>query len=480
MWIVSILSKLLKFLKRDYLTKPHKVFLCTSLLFGILIVFLTPPFQGPDETVHFFRSVQISNFDMSVNKKGNVAGGNVDTAYAKLVKLTHDDPGIAFQPDKTMPLSALEKGNDLDLSHKSIFVDFGSTATNPPIAYLPSAVFIKIGTLIGFGPLSIFYLARIGGLLAWAIITYYAIKIIPGQKWALVIANFIPMLLFQAGMVTADSLTFALLSLFVAEIIHLRVKEDPVSRNDWIRLIIIIAIMSISKRLMFFFSPLIFLVRPYKKVAITRFVQALVTVLSIPFSMGWAQLMRSELGSKILVGGDANPTAQINFLKGSPIAVARVTFNTYFSTTSDWIIHSIFGVFGSMDTPLPIWIVIISSFITLIAITRQDPIIKNTIEQKENIKLKRWEKLLVFSICASYFMAVNLALYVYYTPPKFATYYGVQGRYFLPILITLILFFVGTKYEGKNSIMTQRRLVLVSELILIASLSTLFLRYYVI
>jgi hypothetical protein len=58
----------LALLSRAAAWKPERVFLFLSVFCGILMVFLTPPFQVPDEIAHFSRSYELSqgNFDVKI------------------------------------------------------------------------------------------------------------------------------------------------------------------------------------------------------------------------------------------------------------------------------------------------------------------------------------------------------------------------------------------------------------------------------
>ena len=40
---------------------PPAVFLRIALAFGVILALLTPPFQSPDEHLHFYRALQIAD-----------------------------------------------------------------------------------------------------------------------------------------------------------------------------------------------------------------------------------------------------------------------------------------------------------------------------------------------------------------------------------------------------------------------------------
>ena len=54
--------------------KIEKLYIYIFLIFGLLFVFLIPPFQAPDEDSHFKRSYSISNLDIYPVNKNKTAG----------------------------------------------------------------------------------------------------------------------------------------------------------------------------------------------------------------------------------------------------------------------------------------------------------------------------------------------------------------------------------------------------------------------
>ena len=75
---------------------PIKIFLVLALLFGTLFVLITPPFQGPDEPVHFYRATQIANVNFIPDVQNGVVGGDTDNGYIRLVRESFDDTKLFF------------------------------------------------------------------------------------------------------------------------------------------------------------------------------------------------------------------------------------------------------------------------------------------------------------------------------------------------------------------------------------------------
>jgi uncharacterized membrane protein len=82
-------------------------------------------------------------------------------------------------------------------------------ALYPPIPYIASASVMFIGKLLNFSPLDLIYPARLVNLFLYTLIVYMAIKLIPVHKWVLLLLALMPMTLYEAATLSADSFTIA-------------------------------------------------------------------------------------------------------------------------------------------------------------------------------------------------------------------------------------------------------------------------------
>ena len=53
---------------------PERIFIFVGLLFGLLFLIVTPPFQAPDEPAHFFRAYEISDLGIIAERQGDSVG----------------------------------------------------------------------------------------------------------------------------------------------------------------------------------------------------------------------------------------------------------------------------------------------------------------------------------------------------------------------------------------------------------------------
>src|SRR5262249_28259322 len=104
------------------------------------------------------------------------------------------------------------------------FVDFSAAAVYPPVAYVPSAIGIRIGRLFGASAFVLVLLARLAELAAFVALVGLAVRRLPSRAWVLTVVAVMPVALFQASTVSADAVTSALALLVVADALALTAK----------------------------------------------------------------------------------------------------------------------------------------------------------------------------------------------------------------------------------------------------------------
>src|SRR5277367_3352234 len=111
------------------------------LVFGaILVTFLavwTPPFQSPDELVHFKRSYQMT--------EGEFLGGNGGTFDAGIDDLYAHYAELPFHSQARVNPADEQAAADVRWTGHRVRRSFSNPSTYPPIGYLPQAAGIVIG-----------------------------------------------------------------------------------------------------------------------------------------------------------------------------------------------------------------------------------------------------------------------------------------------------------------------------------------------
>lgn len=409
--------------------KPYFLFLLIAIPFGIIFVFFTPPFQAPDEDVHFYRSYQLSEFQIISQKSNNVKpkiGAMLPSSLQRTVK--NFDSGLPFHPPWKVKLNILQDvfSYPLNQDDKS-FTILATAHVYSPVPYIASSAGILIGRLFELAPMKLLYLGRIFNLFAWTIIMYYAIKIIPIGKYLMMSLALMPMSLFIASTISADVITNSISYLVISFFLKLSYPEDRLSYFDVLKAAMLIALLSLTKQ-GYNLLCLLFLLIPLGKVSsrlryFSLFVLIIMSALIPPFL--WYQSI------KHLLPAPKMPAA----LLGSTDILGIIS---YYSLTiiKDIMIHGTFyiqsfiGNLGHLDVPLPYYIVI-GYFVLLI-------VLGITFSSNEkNISL-RSRALMIAVFVISYFIIVMIFSGFYGDPVAYVVI-GIQGRYFIPIALLLLM-----------------------------------------
>jgi uncharacterized membrane protein len=449
---------------------PLRFFLITAAIAGLLLVFLTPPFQAPDEPVHFMRAYQISEHNFRVDKVGKTVGGYLPTSVGKTISVTSERPQINFYPnekyDEQKTFQALHFRTNPD---KRTFYDFSSTAYYSPVSYLPQATGVLISRSLGASPLTMMYAGRIANLAMWIVLMGLSIWLLPRKKWALAAVAMLPMALFQAASLSADVMTVGMIGLTLAYILKL-VKDNKLLRPKQLALLLVTLIaLVLSKQILFIFLPLVLLLPNRLLGSIAALKKILLMVTPLLIFGGWMLVTRdlSILGTAI---NNQDPPAQIHFIINNPHSFINVLWNTYFFNYGDTVQASLIGNFGWVDTPLSELFVTLGYLsLAFLMLARYDNF---------RVWLNGRQKLLIGAIALLYWLAVSTALYVYYSPVGFKIIVGLQGRYFLPVAILLIPLLYSNHIRVTKEL--YRRVAIVAPImLLVASFITIYVRYFI-
>jgi uncharacterized membrane protein len=235
---------------------------------------------------------------------------------------------------------------------------FSNTAIHPPLTYLPQSLGIFVARQFSTSVLTWLYVGRVFNFLAWAALTFFAIRMTPVAKWAFAALALTPMSLFMAASQSNDVLTNGLSYVLVAYV--LARAFSPEERLSW-RSVAVIAVLGMSVGLAkqaYFLLPLIFLLIPVRKFATRlRYVLALGMVMAVTLLpvLAWGVVVRSvysppEVGAGIQI----DPTEQFQRMISGKEDVRSLLIHT----GQRWQSYGeeFLGFLGRLDTRLPDWV----------------------------------------------------------------------------------------------------------------------------
>ncbi len=455
-------------------------FLIVAIVFGLLFTFITPPFQVPDEIVHFYRAYAITEGNILMEKRGETIGAVLPNSLPKIVSVAD---GLAFHPEVKQNLDVLKMAFQVPLNKKeATFISVQGSENYAPPPYLPQILGIGLGKLFNLNPLLTFYLARLFSLAAWICMTWWAIRLMPWGKWFLFVLAVMPMTLFEAMGVSADAMTMGLSFLLTAlvfrifqeagdmlERVHIRqpMLAMEVTKSQWFLLIGFAIVLPLCKNAyilllgLYALIPLRFwLHKPelqrhqemknaqglkkkgsHKHIKLARisanperkkmfwktsFGVLGCWLLAVIVLLTWSRAVATLSGETRIEGVDA--TYQLLWMLIHPVTaggiVARSMKNQFFLH-----LEEIVGVLGWLDTRLPAWIYTLIPGLLLLTALLDAP-------------THRWPaRLWLGLLFAGSSVAIFVSLYAIWSPVSYPAVLGVQGRYFIPFMPMLAGFF---------------------------------------
>ncbi len=467
--------------------RPEVVFWRLGLVFGLLFVFITPPFQSPDENWHFYRSYQVSEGTMGATKFDEAtAGGWLPRSLLSTVD--EISSGIKFQPKNKQSL-------DLVMAHLSAYhapleptdrtiIEFPQQALSSPVSYLPQAAGLAVGRLLRLSPLGLTYVARLSNLLVALLLTRWAIRICPLMPWGMVLLAMTPMGVFQRSTMSPDALLNAAAFLFIAVILRAAfAKGHQLFRGELWLIGGLAVVLGQCKPPYLLLTLLYFLIpavryggmKKYWLIFLGIFAANLLFLgLWTIFTKEW-QVPNPEAPNTIVAlrdGRDTSrlPAEQIEYLQENPLRLITIFANTIREYSFNWLVTYL-GKLGWLDTSLS-WNIRwgVLGMLFLVAFFEGDP-------QRQ---LSARQRLLMLTVFVMVSAALAVALYVIWCATRGEVIDGLQGRYFIPI--SPLLFMPLTLQRGWIDFQRWRIPLLISLFligVLSLTLKAVVFRYYI-
>ena len=283
-----------------YSKKPENIFCIFAFVFGMIFVFLVPPFQSIDESIHFTKCYSLSTLHLfpEESKDGKTIGLRLPDEL-RIMEYQFEG-NIGFIGKKYDYLQYLNVKN-LKLGGNEHIRNVGGTQTIIPLVYLPQAIGIFIVRLaenlffqFDASVLDLFYAGRIFNLIFYLVIGYLSIKTIPFYKHVIASVLLLPMSITLAASLHYDGCIIATTIYLICLLLKIYLQKDYyISKKDAI-IIVLLSVLIVSAKVVYslifllvFFIPkekfnLLFTGRKMKKL-ICIFVGAMAMMVSFLF-----------------------------------------------------------------------------------------------------------------------------------------------------------------------------------------------------
>jgi len=409
-----------------------EIFLLLLLLtVGIPMVLLIPPGAGYDEEDHLVRVWELSAFSF-IPGQLSAQQMKYPTMFRDLAYRQQPVAGIIDADfwQKYAGASLYERG----YIHRKI----NTKSVYSPVLLLPQAITMRyLGRQANLPALTVFYLCRFAGLLSYLILVWLAIRLIPFGKWILLVLAASPMALFQATTISTDAISNGIGFLFIAGC--LRVAEfKEIDWKECGNLVFLVFLLFLAKLNLLPLILLPFLLIPpsrFTKKGTYPFLLATTMILFIVEVAGWNMITSTHLDP--LLANEANPTAQLRYLLGHPLIFLQTVIKDLLTNGLVYFQGWINGYgYYYWTPPLIVSLFFLLSLGSAIWITSPS-------DQPSS----KFHTVFIL-VCTAGYLATIVPLYLSFTPVGSDKVLGVQGRYFVPLLLPFFLAlssFTGTK-----------------------------------
>lgn len=232
--ILYVLSKVGSFLKSG---EVEKFFVLPALAIGMIYSMVFQPFTVGDELTHFMTGYEFANKIQGISCQNveNDALGVKGISYINMNIREVDE--VLFDYPTAFSESQLSKNVDGQglFVKNSTYVQKNNVVIAkyfPVPEYLYSAIVIIIGRFINLSPFALVWFVRIMNLVAYILLCYCAIKIIPVGKLMMYLICIMPLSLQQASSCSYDSLLFATVFLYISYMLRLYFREKKISNKE--------------------------------------------------------------------------------------------------------------------------------------------------------------------------------------------------------------------------------------------------------
>lgn len=407
---------------------PYRLYVLLAPLFYLAFALLTPPFETPDEHQHLFRAWQLASFELVGERRGVEAGGDLPPGLARAAQLELGSsvPHADRPVPKTGWSERFDRTTSPGLQEKRTFTNFLGSASYSPVGYVPQVLAVWGGEAAGLSVENVVRLGRVlNAALAFALLCC-AFRALPSGRLVLLVIGLLPMTAACAGSFGQDGLVIGGSAWLVA--LGLRaVLVRQWSRAAGVGAVVLAIAVTLAK---FVYLPLAGLGLFLRgrdgrlRVAAPPLLAGLLAGLLL---LLWLRLTAGL--SVPMMPGRPQPAEQLHYILQHPSAFPSALASTlnFGGVAFLWGTLSKFGWVNIGPVPL-------ASALSLIGL-----LVAAWAGDEAAAGLGRAWRAWVLALCGVVIVLLCLALYLAATALGAEVVFGLQGRYFIPLLLPIAL-----------------------------------------
>ena len=356
------------------------------LIIGAIFSFIIPPFQKPDETVHFKKAVAISYGIFNCSKNGKI---QVNKQFIDLVQQKSLQSIIA-KKIKVLNLNQwFNQINNTKPDNKLGLLESKNSCQLPTVAYIPQVTGLLFSKIINLNAFWSFFMGRFFGFLVFFAWFYFLHQHSSKSIKKIILLTFaLPMTLHQLTSYSYDGIQIMLsLTVFVA---GTKLIENRLKKINWLIVLI----------------------------------------------LGLIGFLVSRTIVKVAYPATANPLAQLELLKVQPLSILEIIVKTTYVRFLFYL-QGLIGIFGWLEYGLDYFTYFFYIFLIGFVICQT--------KLGKKILLLKWQNFILGFVIFIYYLALLFINFLFWTPYKSKVVDGIQGRYFIIIFPFLIYFLINIR-----------------------------------
>jgi hypothetical protein len=421
-----------------------EVYLALALALTLTLCFATPPFFAPDESGHAARAISLGHGRVIERVDANGVGDSIDSGVAQAMDAMDSarmkwEQHAGFFLDRAYgPLTEATQQAQAGRrwSGVKVFQPFENTAVYPPLLYLPSIIGWRIGEAAHLTVFASLRLARVLDACAAVLLGWLALRSCCCSRWLLLALLLLPSTLYLNAICSPDALASSVAALAVAVLSRPLAGRRNFTAAELTALMVLLGLLGMSRppylaMLFVLFLPAVELrsrVREWTRPAIA-FAAAAASA-----AMWWRLVAPLGVATNDLADIDL----QREFLRAHPLAASMAVVRGTWEAGLDFFHRGLYVVGLNDLLPHHGAAAVLTICLALIVLLAGGPVVRT----------RRGAALLAVCVAAP-LLAVSLAEYMIWTTPGWSTVFGIQPRYWLPVVpIGMVLLNLCLRWRG--------------------------------
>ncbi len=425
----------------------EKAFAAAALIMGVIMSLVIGLDTVPDEPSHIDTAYAVSNELMGVEE--STRPGYIYKRACDIDMAAEEKQSLNAYSYERLYRQLFTRAGDEELVECAVRSNLNNAGK---IYYLPQALGITAGRLLGLGMMPTMMLGRLFSLIAYILITYFAVRKLPVGKLSLFLIATSPITLQQAASFSYDGMINAVAFLYVSYCIYAIYSDSCLKEWDMLALVVTGCMVADVKGGVYVALCLLPLAAVWIRKGLGSrqkwSMAALSGVMLFAFvGKRFASIVGRFMTVQGTVTGGAASTEIYTFgyLLKHPLYFIGMFVNTFYKQGDSYLRNLLGGNLGWREVNLN-WTVIFG-FLLVVLLSCV------ATEQEKQIGVR--DKICFGGISFAAFCCVELSMLLVWTPVTYQYITGVQGRYFLPFFLLILLVLRGSVISLRRKIDRQ-------------------------